>query len=157
LPMIHSTGAPPDAAIFVFGGASTGGHTDGEVDEAISSLVVENDVAHGTRPRALVQTGPAVGGATGRFSSQATDRRAAVYRTGARRDLTFVDGNGRLVASVAAEVFEGTAFPDVNAGTPVSRVIAYGALSGGTGAFDGASGVLAIDTAIAQDGASATV
>jgi hypothetical protein len=47
--------------------------------------------------------------------------------------------------------------PDVHAGADVARVLAYGALAGGTGAFDDAAGVLTLDAAVSRGGATRSV
>jgi hypothetical protein len=48
-------------------------------------------------------------------------------------------------------------FHDHQDGVPVYRVIAYGALSGGSGALEGAGGVLLMDAAVSASGGAPSV
>ena len=136
-PMIDSVASGPDATVLTLVGESDGGAANGQVDERIRVARIENDLANAGRLRSLFRTGESVGHATGPLRFDPSDRRCAVRLIDGRRELTFSDAVGQPVGTIVADALEGTAFRDEHAGDQVSRVIAYGRLSAGTGAPKG--------------------
>ncbi|MEX1129032.1 MAG: hypothetical protein WEB50_10735 [Vicinamibacterales bacterium] len=138
--------------VFVFRGEA-----NDVADEHLRPARIGNDIGNSGQLRSLVRTGTAVGTVAGSRAFDATDHRCSVSLTGARRELTLTDHAGRRIGTIAANALDGTAFRDVRQGQPVQRLIACGALSDGTGALDGAAGVVTFDTIVAGNGASSSL
>lgn len=138
-------------AVFVFAGEGTG------FEERLRSLRIGNDLGTTGQLRSLIRTGEAAGSAAGALTFDTTDRRCGVRLGDSRRVLTFTDGAGRAVASIAAASLEGTAFRDTRTGAAVQHVVAAGPVTDGTGALTGAAGVLAFDTIVGGGGTSSTL
>jgi hypothetical protein len=142
--------AEPDApaTVLTLVGSPEGG------GEAVRVARIGNDLANADHLRGLVAAGARVGAASGRLAFDVTDDRCAVPLGGSRRCIVFTDPPGRPVGAATIDLLEGTAFPERRDGALVSRVVAYGRLSEGTGALAGASGVATLDATV--DGAGAT-
>jgi hypothetical protein len=154
-PLVES-GTVRDATVLTLAGHSSVSAV-GHLEERLSIAVVDNDVANATRPRSGFQLGEAVGSATGPLRFDPADRRCARRLLDGRRELVFADAAGRCIGTIIADNLEGTAFHDHQDGVPVYRVIAYGALSGGFGALEGAGGVLLMDAAVSASGGAPSV
>ena len=155
--MIDSAPGCPNATVLVLAGESNGGSAMGQIEERLRMARIENDLANATQPRSAFHAGENVGSATGPLRFDPSDRRCAIRLIDGRRELTFGDAAGQPVATIVADALEGTTFRDQHAGEHVSRVIAYGQLSEGTGALAGAGGILAIDTAVSIDASASSV
>jgi hypothetical protein len=155
--MIGSANGCPGVTVLMLAGESNGGSRRGEVGEEIRAARIDNDLANATRPRSAFRTGVRVGRVAGPLRFDPSDRRCAVRLFAGRRELTFNGENEQPVATIVADALEGTAFRDEHAGDQVSRLIAYGQLSAGTGALVGAGGIMTMDTAVSMAGAASSV
>jgi hypothetical protein len=155
--MIDSASGCPGATVLMLAGESNGGSATGELGEEIRAARIDNDLANATRPRSAFHSGARVGRVTGPLQFDPSDRRCAIRLIAGRRELTFNGENGHTVATIVADALEGSAFRDQRAGDQVSRLIAYGQLSAGTGALAGAGGVMTMDTAVSMAGVASSV
>ncbi|HWF84319.1 MAG TPA: hypothetical protein VG222_05720, partial [Vicinamibacterales bacterium] len=151
-PLFDLTGPDAPATIITLLGESQAGGW-----ERVRVARVGNDVANAARLRSLFRVGAPVGRADGPLPFDASDLRCAVELKGASRTITFTDPAGRRIGSIVAANLEGTAFPDVRGGGTVNRLSAYGPATHGAGALTGAGGVLMIDSAVDEHGATRTL
>jgi hypothetical protein len=127
------------------------GHVIGSrVFERLRLVHVGADLDGGKGVRSRVEEGPLVGTVTAQlFFNPLDPRPVAPIRTTAGV-FTFVDGDGKVLGSVDADMVEGRAFrtPLAGAPTPVFRFAGVGPITGGSGAFAGAVGMMSMNSAI---------
>jgi hypothetical protein len=146
------TGSDAPATVLTLLGQSESGGP-----ERLRVARVGNDLANAARLRSLFRVGAPVGTAEGPLPFDRSDLRCAVDLTGASRAITFTDSAGRRIGGITATNLEGTAFADVRGGVAINRLSAYGPAAHGTGALTGAGGVLLMDTAVDENGATRTL
>lgn len=104
----------------------------------------------GSGPRSLTVEGPIVGtvSATLHFNPLTSTQVSPVQTTDGV--FTFFDKEGHSIGTVSANMVEGRAIRTDLAGAPmpVFRFVGFGPLIGGTGAFDGADGMMSMNSAI---------
>jgi len=151
-PLLDLTGADAHATVLTLIGRSENGGP-----ERIRVARVGNDLAHAARLRSFFRIGAPVGTCHGSLAFDAADLRCSVSLGDTSRTIVFADPAGRRIGSIVATQLEGTAFPDVRGGAAITRVSAYGPATQGTGALSGAGGVLLMDAAIDETGATTTL
>lgn len=152
-PLLDVSGSEPPTVVFTIAGISSAGARD----ERLIAARIGNDVPNATHLRSLFRAGNVVGTARGPIAFDAVERRCAVPLEGMQRELAFTDAAGRRIASVTLDALEGTSQRETVGGVPVNRTVAYGRLSGGTGAFAGAAGVVSVDTAVDEAGGTSSL
>ncbi len=133
------------------------GESDAHGTEHVRVARVGNDLANASRLRSVLRVGDRVGTVRGPLAFDSTDHRCAVPLARASRVLCFTDAYGRPVGTITASVLEGTAFREMRDGQVVSRVVAYGAASAGSGALAAAGGVLTFEAAVDAAGHTTTL
>jgi hypothetical protein len=152
-PLLDVSGPDAPAVVFTIAGTSDAGASV----ERLAAVRIGNDLPNATHLRSLFRAGDVVGTARGPIAFDGVEHRCAVPLDGMQRELVFTDGAGRRVASVTLNALEGTSQREALDGVPVNRTVAYGRLAGGTGAFAGAEGVVTVDTAADDTGATTSL
>jgi hypothetical protein len=152
-PLLDVSGPEAPAVVFTIAGTSNSGIGV----ERLAAARIGNDLPNSTHLRSLFRLGDVIGTASGPIAFDGAEQRCAVPLNGMRRELIFTDVAGRRVASVTLEALEGTSQQETQDGVPVNRTVAYGRLAGGTGAFAGAAGVVTVDPAVDEAGATSSV
>jgi hypothetical protein len=151
-PLLEAADADPATIVFTLAGTANASGA-----ERLTVLRIGNDLPNATRLRSLARTGSRVGVATGQIPFNGGEHRYALPLAAVSRDLVFTDPAGRRVGSLAVDAIEGTSLRDEHDGQTVNRTVAYGRITGGTGALAGAAGVVTIDAALPEGGASAAI
>jgi hypothetical protein len=152
-PLFDAADGNASVAVLTLAGTAAAG----SAGEDLNVLRVGNDLPNADRVRSLARIGARVARASGPILFDAIQRRYAVPLAAMQRELVFMDAAGRRIGSVTVEAIEGTSARDEYDGEGVNRTVAYGRLAGGTGALTGAAGVLTMDAAVSDGGASATI
>jgi hypothetical protein len=121
-----------------------------QVYERLRLVHFEFDLGAGAGPRSLTNEGPLVGDvvATLHFNPLAPTSVSPISTTNGV--FTFYDSQGRHFGQVFSNMVEGRAMRTELAGAPmpVFRFAGFGPLLGGTGQFDGADGMMTMNSAI---------
>jgi hypothetical protein len=152
-PLIDAADSDASAAVLTFAGTAA----PGSAGEDLKVLRVGNDLPNADRLRSLARVGARVARAAGPIPFDAVEHRYAVPLAAMQRELVFVDPAGRRIGSVTVEAIEGTSVREEHDGDAVNRTVAYGRLAGGTGGLSGAAGVVTMDAAVSDGGASTTI
>jgi hypothetical protein len=152
-PLFDAADSDASAAVLTLAGNASPGFGG----EDLKVLRVGNDLPNADRLRSLARVGARVARAAGPIPFDAVEHRYAVPLAAMQRELEFVDAAGRRIGSVTVEAIEGTSAREEHNGQRVNRTVAYGRLADGTGALTGAAGVVTMDAAVSDGGASATI
>jgi hypothetical protein len=151
-PLFDAADADDTSVVFTLAGTANGSGA-----ERLRVLRIGNDLPNATRVRSLARLGSSVGVAAGTIPFDAGEHRYAVPLVAMSRDLLFTDAAGRRIGGFTVDAIEGTSLRDAQDGEAVPRTVAYGRITAGTGALEGAAGVVTIDAALPDGGGSAAI
>ncbi len=118
------------------------------VDEQLRLMHTGFDVGAHAGLSSFESDGPVVGRVTADLEFDAADSRATRPIRTRNGVFTFTDRAGHVVGTLSADMVEGQAFESTVDGQPLFRFGGFGPLIKGTGAFDGAVGMMSTCGAI---------
>ncbi len=149
----------PDATFLVFQGeadpdhpvtldfAADGSVVGAKVHERLRLVGISFDVGTSKGIRSRILEGPIVGSLSFTLAINSQDPNIPLPYQTADGTFTFCDRHGKEIGTLRANVAEGRAFPSGLEGVPppVLRVVGFGPFLGGSGQFEGVSGMLSLN------------
>jgi hypothetical protein len=98
--------------------------------------------------RTFVTEGPAIGSVSANLAFDPADTQATVPMTSTDGVFSFVDAGGRSIGTLRANFVEGRIFREHIGNRAAARLAGLGPIIGGTGAFDGAIGMVTVNAGV---------